>query len=137
MGKAVVVKECASDLVGRGRTTNPSRSHRGHGDGLLTEEINATREAPAVTARVHNNHSPETNCSPTPCGSVDSRMRSNPPGHKGLGDSDSELLLCTLTARGRQRDSRERQARPRGVAERLVVVMKPGQNLSHIKTVIS
>ena len=80
MGKADVVKEWASDLVGRGRTTNPSRSHRGHGDGMLAEEINATRETPAVTAR------------------------------------------------GRQRDARESQARPSGVAERLVVVMKPGNS---------
>ena len=46
-------------------------------------------------AWVHNSNSPETYCSPTPCGSVDSRIRSNPPGHKGLGYSDSELLLCT------------------------------------------
>ena len=80
MGKADVAKEWASDLVGRGRTTNPSRSHRGHGDGMLAEEINATREAPAVTAR------------------------------------------------GRQRDSRERQARPGGVAERFVVALKPGNS---------
>ena len=38
--------------------------------------------------------SPEADCSPTPCGSVDSGVSSNPPGHKGLGYRDSELLLC-------------------------------------------
>ena len=50
-----------------------------------------------LAAGVHNSNSPVTHCSPTPCGSVDSRISSNPPG-KGLGDRDSELLLCTLAA---------------------------------------
>jgi hypothetical protein len=58
----------------------PLRSHRGNGDGRLAEEINATREAPVVTAR------------------------------------------------GRQRDSREGQARPLRVTERFVVALKPGNS---------
>ena len=67
-------------LSGEDRTTNPLRSHRGTGDGMLTEEINATREA------------------------------------------------CVVTARDRQRDAREGQARPQQVTERFVVASKPGNS---------
>ena len=45
-----------------------------------------------AAAGVHNSNSPKTPGSPTPCGSVDSQIRSNPPGHKGLGYRNSELL---------------------------------------------
>jgi len=41
---------CLLTKSGEDWTTKPSWSHRGSGDGMLTEEINATREAWLVTA---------------------------------------------------------------------------------------
>ena len=66
-----------------------------HPTALITH---LTRTVMAAVPELHYSNQPMTSCSPTPCGSVDSRISSNPPGHKGLGYSDSELLLGIPTA---------------------------------------